>query len=68
MLISPQGEYIHTSFTGSNGTWKLIGTESPSDNSKPMDVLDTFSNGKGKLNTITRRKVVELYTSKKIWL
>jgi hypothetical protein len=66
--MTSQGEYISTSFTGSNGTWHLIGTESPSPESKPLDSLDTFSNGQGKFNTITRRKVAQLYQEKKIFI
>lgn len=79
MLITNQGEYIHTTFTGSNGTWRLIGSESVGesvygDARKPWqqtslgDTLDTFTNGNGQYNTIARRKVAELFRDKKIFL
>lgn len=68
MLITPQGEYIQTTFTGSNGTWRLIGSESSAENSKPMDTVDTFTNGKGQYNTLARRKVADLFKQQKIFL
>lgn len=67
-LITPQGEYLHTQFTGSNGTWRLIGSETNPASPKAMDTIDTFTNGAGQYTTTTRRKVAELYEAKKISL
>lgn len=46
-ILNPDYSYNTTSFKGSNGTWKLVGT----DGSKPRakDAIDTF------LNTTTKQ-------------
>jgi hypothetical protein len=55
-ILTPNGEYTATSFTGTNGTWKL--TESQS-NGKALATLDTFSNGKGEYVTKRRLEIYE---------
>lgn len=65
-IITLKGEYLANSFTGSNGTWNLVGTESDPVSNKPLDALDTFKNRKGELNTVKRSIVLKLAEEGKI--
>lgn len=68
-----------SSFTGSTGTWELIGSESTLDSEYsripvpwPMTsigtTLDTFINrATGKYKTMERREVYQAQNDKKIW-
>jgi len=77
-IISHQdGSYLSTTFTGSNGGWKLIESESTGDSAYskyPLDwrltqvakTLDTFTNGKGLYITKTRLEIYKWAEDKKI--
>lgn len=61
-ILKPNGEYITTSFTGANGTWQLVGTESRGNT--PMQCKDEFRNiSTGKRMTVTRLSVYSMAES-----
>ena len=58
-IIKANGEYLTNTFTGDNGTWLLVGTESKS--SKPMECKDEFRNvTTGKRITVPRLSVYNM--------
>ena len=68
-LINKTGKsslcYNFISFKGTNGTWKLIGTESTED-SNSSNVIDEFTDGKGNYKKVMRSLVYSLACSGKI--
>lgn len=66
-LIDERGAYKKTSFTGSNGTWNLISSESSGDQKgSVMNTIDTFKSDKGDIKSLSRKEVDALYESGKI--
>jgi len=63
-ILTPQGEYLKTTFTGSNGDWMLV--ESESAGSKATSCKDTFTNGKGLYITKTRLEIYRWAEDRKI--
>lgn len=66
-LIDGYGAYLHTTFTGENGTWTLVATETDC-NDGVMQTLDTFKSDKGEYKTMTRNEVDRLFELGKIKL
>lgn len=59
MIIDNTYTYIRTTFTGSNGTWTLVGTDGTAYLAK--DAIDTFRNIKtGEYKEVVRCKVKEM--------
>lgn len=68
-LIDELGSYREMSFTGTNGKWSLIKSESVSEErGTVMLTLDTFKSEKGELKTMKRIEVDRLFEEGKIWL
>lgn len=64
-LINKDYTYNFTSFSGTNGIWQLIGSES-SNSGNICDTVDTFTDHKGNYVPMVRRKVANLADSGKI--
>lgn len=68
-LIDQHGAYKENGFTGVNGAWVIIQSESTSDaRGSVMQTLDTFKSEKGEYKTMKRSQVDELFELGKIWL
>ncbi|WP_316743748.1 hypothetical protein [Pedobacter antarcticus] len=66
-IIKQTGEYLSNKFTGENGTWELVATES--NNSKAIDCIDEFKNIKtGQRLTTSREKVLLMAEAGTIFL
>lgn len=64
-LINKDYTYNFTSFSGPNGIWHLIGSES-STSGVLGDTIDTFTDRKGNYVPMIRRKVASLADNGKI--
>lgn len=67
-LIDGYGAYLEPGFKGSNGNWRLVGSESPREDCGILETLDTFRSDKGEFKTMTRKQVDELFELGKIKL
>lgn len=76
-LFNSSGSYLYSEFTGKNGKWKLVGTESTEDTDfaqRSLDwtdtcigsCLDTFKNEEGRYETKPRYKIKQLFDEGKI--
>lgn len=68
-LIDQYGAYKEMGFTGTQGYWKLIGSESIDEGkSSVMSTLDTFKSDRGEFKTMARSEVDKLFEEGKITL
>lgn len=65
-LIDASGGYVYRSFTGSNGTWTIVGTRTQVNHSNPLLCMDTFKSDKGNQVEMKREEVMHLANQGKI--